>query len=412
MDHFMKRKFGIFAALSFCAFIVYAFYFNSFGADATVMMDFFKVDASQQGFVITIQAIGGLIAALFLALQGERFNKIKVISFGLLLLAAASVLIGVMPAYLRPGSGYYLLLVFAVIGGIGFTAIDVMMNGVITEVYPDKKNTLLPMTHACYGAGTMVAPFFVSMIVNPALCSSFATPYMIVGIASIAVLLLYSLIGRQITPHTPYADMTEMKKRVSENPAEIFKTKTAWLFLLAGFVYFIFQIGIASWFPTYGHQELGIDYSLSGLMSTAFFGGALVIRFLLPLVLKKLPPEKYYVRCGLIAGACMIAAFLIDIVPIVIALSVVGGFLQGGLVVTLVMMCCDAFPTRTASASAIVVFAVNAGSLVGPFVMGKIAETMGSFRVPMLIITGCLILSSLIILYYARTNQSRREQTV
>ncbi len=392
----------LFILMSFCGFIVYAFYFNTFGTNAPVMMEFYRITSAQQGFILTMQSVGGVAAAIFLALNGEKYNKIHVIAFGLLMLCIGCVLIGLAPAY-----GWLIALV--VLSGVGFTFIDVMTNGVISEVYPQRKSTLLPVTHAFYGAGSMLAPLFVTAVVNPEIISSFRFPFLIIGIATAVVCTVYFLAGQSIMKQTPYAHMDEMKKRASENPAEIFKTTTAWVFLIAGILYFTFQIGIASWLPTYCIESAGIGFETAGVLLTAFFGGALVMRFSGALILKKISPKALFSVFGIIAALLMAGAlFVTENVALMTALIVASGFMQGSNVVTLVIMCCETFPKRTASASAIVVIAVNAASLTAPLWMGAMAEKTG-FRIPLLIGCACLAIAAVMIIALGKKLRAQKE---
>lgn len=386
----LDGKNKLFILMSFLAFVVYAFYFNTFGTDAPLMMAFYGITPAQQGFILTMQSVGGIACAVFLALRGERYNKIYVIAAGIAVLAAASLLIGLAP-------GYAWLIVLVVCAGIGFTCIDVMMNGVIPEVYPQHKNTLLPVTHAFYGSGAMIAPLFVTLVVNPSLASSFRMPFLIIGIAAAAVAAVYLAGGKRILPETPYVRMDSMKKRAAENPAEVFHTKTAWMFLAAGILYFSFQIGVASWLPTYCIETAGVSFGEAGMMLTAFFGGALAMRFAGALFLKKMSAKTLFTVFGIAAAALMTAALFTENTALMTALVVASGFMQGSSVVTLVILCCDAFPERTASASAIAVISVNVGSLTAPLWMGAMAEATG-FRVPLLIGCAMLALASVMVL--------------
>ena len=79
----------------------------------------------------------------FLALYGERFNKLHGITAGLSLLGLAALFIGTMPLYCSSGNGYILILVFSLIAGVGFIMIDLLMNSVIADIYPNQKNALL-----------------------------------------------------------------------------------------------------------------------------------------------------------------------------------------------------------------------------------------------------------------------------
>lgn len=404
----LNMEYRLFAVFSFCAFIVYAFYVNSFGTNAGIMMSFFRTTESQQGFVITIQSIGGIITAIWLSLFGERYNKIRVIAACLSLLAAGSILIGTMPAWLSGSSGYFMLLIFVILAGVGYTGIDVMMNGVITETYPHNKNTLLPTAHAFFSSGAMLAPFFVTAIVDTSRPSSFASPFLVIGIMTVIVFVAYSAAGRRIMPSTPYADMEGMRKRVTGNPAEIFKSKKAWLILLACVLYFSYQVGLSIWMPTYFLQEKGFSYKSSGIAATIFFMGALLMRFLSPIIFKLMTVNKFYIFSGLLSAICMAGAFIAGSIPLIIVLVFAGGFFQGAMVIALVIMSCNQFPTRTASASAITVIAYNLAAMVVPLLIGVMAETSG-FVIPMFILISCLLCSILVILLFMYTPNTAKD---
>ena len=72
-----KRTLPLLAALCFALFLLYGVYFNAFGANAESMMAFFGITESRQGFVMTIQSLGGIVMTVLLGLFGA------VIAFGL-----------------------------------------------------------------------------------------------------------------------------------------------------------------------------------------------------------------------------------------------------------------------------------------------------------------------------------------
>ncbi len=399
----------LFIALSFATYFVYAVYFNTFGTDASVMMDYFNITEAQQGLIITAQSIGCISTAIFIALMGERHNKINIIALGLLIFSAACLLIGAIPAFgdrVGVGPAYNLILLLTLTAGVGYTLMDILMNSVITDVYPTRKKTLQPIVHAFYGSGSMLAPLFVTAVVNPGLPRTFSMPFLITGFAAVAVFILYTITGKSILKDTPYFDKAKLMRRKNENPAEVFKTKTSWLFMAAGILYFTFQIGIASWLPTYSMQQVGVSFETSGMMSTAFFGGALVMRFLGPLFLRKMSPRAVFNVFGIISGVLMLAAVFTEDLTAMITLVALSGFMQGSSVVTFIMICCETFPHRTASASSIYALAAAAASMTAPWWMGEIAGRMG-FQVPMVMICVCMLASVLLIFLQGRGEPAR-----
>lgn len=393
----IRGKFLGLIVLLFAVFLMYGTYFNGFGTNAQATMSFFDITETQLGMILTVQALGCILVSVFLALYGERFNKLRGVTVGLLLMGVAALLIGTMTLYCKPGNGYILMLVFSLVAGLGFITIDLLMNGVIADIYPNHKNTLLPFVHAFYGTGAMLAPLFVNALINPELSASFALPYRFIGIAAVAVLVPLLIVAKQAVPETPYADMQEMKKRAKDKPAEVFRNPKSWLFLLAGVFYLIFQNGLSSWLPSFCSEQLSFDTDTAGLMLTVYFAGALTMRFLSPLVYKKIPVARFYALSILLSAVIFALCFLLaPAKPIMFILMAAGGLLQGSAVPALVILCCDAFPERTASASAIVVLAVSIATFIGPVVMGRMIEGLG-FTIPMLAATGCLLVSVLFV---------------
>ena len=386
----LGKKNLVFLISAYCAFIIYAFYFNGFGSNAPVMMAYYGTTSAQQGFILTVQSIGALLAAIYLALQGDRYNKISAAAIGLLIVGVASFSIGFAPSYTQ-------LLLLVVAAGVGYTILDVMANGIIAELFPNQKNTLLPLLHAFFGAGAMVTPLFVASLANPYIPISFTRPFMLVGILAFVVFVFFFIVSRRIMPETPYADMDKVKKHGSGDPAAIFKEKKAWLILVAGFLYFTFQVGLVSWLPSYC-LEIGMDFSTASGMLTAFFLGSLIMRFCGPLFLKKLTAQKAYIIFSLLTAAIIVAALFVTAPMVMIPFLIVGGFMQGSCVAFLFLMAVDAFPHMAGSASSLILIAVNSAFMTAPLWMGYIAElTETGFRLPMLFICASLVFSVLVI---------------
>ena len=403
-----RKLFSLLAVMCIGTMMLYAFYFNTFGSNASVMMDFFVIDNTQQGLIMTVQSVGALAAAVYFSLQGERFNKITVMVLGLLVMLLSAFATGIIPVFTHGTAGYTPLLIFSCIGGIGMTMIGVMSNGILSDVYTKKKDTYIPLMHAFYGAACMVIPIIITNLVSADNPATFAYPYIMIAAVGVVIFIIFSVVGKKIKPLTPYADMSDMKKRVIENPAEIFKTGTAWVILIIGALYFLFQIGMASWLPTYAINDLKVDYSFSGYFCTAFFAGQLVMRFLIPVFLKKMSPQKSFILFLAIGSGVMLLAFLVQDVTLALTLIVIGGFFQGGGGVLTILIACDAFPQRTASASALNAFSSGIASLIGPYIIGAIADASdGSFTAAMIAMVGCLAAASLMLgIYAAKTKKA------
>ena len=389
----LTKKHISFLVLLYSGFIVYALYYSVFGTNAPVMMEHFSITSAQQGLILTTQGMGALLLSVYLALHGERYNKIYIAGIGVLIAGGASVAIGFAPSYT-------ILLLLVVFTGAGYTTFDIMGNGMIPELFPKQKSTLLPLLHAFFGAGAMVTPMLVATMVNPDVPVTFTRPFMIFGILAIVVIMLFFIVSKRVVPETPYADMDSVRKRVSESPADIFKEKKAWYILAASFLYFTYQAGIVSWLPSYC-LEIGMDFSTAGGMLTAYFAGALIMRFCAPLFLKKLTAHRAYILFSLLSAAVITTALFLTTPVVMTPLLIIGGFMQGACVAFLFLMAFKAFPHRTASASALILISINIGSMSAPLWMGFIAEFTG-YRIPLLLVCGSLALSVALVFLLTR----------
>lgn len=386
-------KLAFLAAMCFSMFLVYGIYANSFGVSANLMMAYFNISEAKLGLITTVQAIGAVAVTVFLGLIGEKFNKINGLAFGCILMGAASLIIGLIPKLIPSGSGYNALLLFSVISGLGYMFIDLLMNGVISDVFPEKKSSLLPYVHAFYGGGAMLAPIIVSSLVNTALPESFSKPFFVLGITSIAVFLIFIFIAKMSKQYTPYMDMTEMRARATANPAEIFVEKKAWLLVLACFLLIAFQNSIGLWLTTLCENEYGYSYNDSAFAVSLYYGGILAMRFLSPLIYKKISGIKYFTVFMLTAVALFIVFLFLDVQMIgkYILITLVGLAVGGGCP-TIIIICCDTFPQRSASASSLFASGICLSTFITPVLTGKLIEIYG-FTVPMLLISLFLVCS-------------------
>ena len=390
----INSKHGLFITASFCAYFFLAVPLTVQGSIAPVTMEFYGINAPQQGLIMTMQSIGSLGAGIFVALQGEKYNKINVVALGILILSVIGAAITAIPTYI-------ILLLLVLVMGIGTSFIDILMNSVVTDVYPKQKNTLLPFVHGVFSTGATVVPIIVTRIVEPSIPESFSYPFRVLAISAAAAFALFYISGRRIRPDTPYIEMEATRKRATENPAEIFKTKTAWFFIVVGILYFTFQVGIMMWLPTFAIRDAHADFEIAGMMLTAFFGGSLVMRFLGPLLLRKLTAHQVFTYFGWASAISMLAALFSNNITVMLVLVALSGFLQGSNVATLVLMCGEAFPERTASAASIYSLANNIVLLTTPLWMGILSEHTG-FLFPLAMICVALLMSSTLVFFHGR----------
>jgi len=348
------------------------------------MMHQFGIDSTQQGFLTTIQCIGGMGVSLLCVFFGEKMNKRWMIGFGIVLLCAGSL----ATAF---GTNYMQVLLFALVAGVGYTFMDIMENATAVEVFGDRSKTALPTLHMTFGIGAMVGPyFFVTSIVDPNVSSSFAKPFLIVAFAGVAVFVLFLIASRRMF------GKSKTQKAINavgaQHPGEIFKHPAVWIMLAAGVLYFSFQRGVMTWYPTYMYVTAHVDFQNSGLALTLFLVGSLACRIASPFLFNRFSILKMTITMTFLCGAFMITS--IALAPVAVGLAevfvVAGGIMQGAFVAAFVFLICQMFPGKSASASSVVLIAINIAGILTPLWMASLAGQANDFTAPIYIVCAML----------------------
>lgn len=377
----------------FSAWILYAIFSSLYGSEAAVIMNFFDINSAEQGLLITIQCIGGMAVSLLCVFFGEKMNKLGMIGVGIALLAFGSL----ATAF---GANYMQMMLFALVAGVGYTFMDIMENAAVVDIFPERKKTALPLLHMTYGVGAVIGPFFATAVVDPDMPSSFGRPFFFVAVAGVVVLAFFLVASRKIKiPSAPKNVQSAGLAKEKKHPGEIFKYPSAWVMIAAGVLYFSFQRGIMTWYPSYLYEDISTTFEFSGLATTLFFLGSLACRIFSPALFNRFSILKMSVWMTIFSALCMIASVVIAPVALAFAvvLVVIAGVLQGIFVASYVYLICDLFPGQSASASGVVMIAINLGGITSPLWMGWMKDQLGGYTVPLLIVSLMLIGSAALI---------------
>ncbi len=386
------------------AWILYAIFISLYGSEATVMMGFFGTNTVEQGFLTTIQCIGGLGVSFFCVFLGEKLNKLTMIGFGIILLCAGSIATVF-------GTNYMQIVLFALIAGIGYTFMDIMENASVVDVFGTRTKTALPILHMTFGIGAMVGPYFATAVVDPNLLSSFSRPFLIVGIAAVGVFILFVFASRRM-----FGKGKKQPQKTAtvamQNPGSIFKYPAAWVMMAAGILYFSFQRGLMTWYPSYLIESANVSFTDSGWALTLFFMGSLGCRIASPFLFNRFSILKMTILMTILCGVFMFASVAIAPMSLLLAevFGVAGGVMQGAFVAAYVFLFCEMFPGKSASATSVVLIAINIGGITAPLWMGSMAESIG-FALPLYILFVMLFVCAALIALSYKVNQKRARVT-
>ena len=99
------------------------------------------------------------------------------------------------------------------------------------------------------------------------------------------------------------------------------------------------------------------------------------------------------------------------LVGLSVAMAIAGGVMQGAFVASYVFLICEMFPGKAASASGVVMIAINLGGITSPLWMGWMAEQMG-FTIPLYIIAVMMLGSAGLIAVAHKMNKKTQDQDI
>lgn len=344
--------------------MAYAFSNTMIGPLLPHMIDHYRLDLGQGGFMVTLQSIGGILAILIGGFLADIFKKSRIVIIGFSLYFIGLLVAGSAPSYA------ILLFSFFVIGVSRM--VDTVLNAYIADLYPEKRSTYLNLLHSCFGIGAFLGPLFVQVLLEGE--RTWNQTYRLLSFGCMALLLFFVL----WIPKTP--DIIQQESNLilgKKNFKDLLTSRTMWILCSIMFLYSGHQNGISVWLPMYMESYLNASPALSGMGLSAFWLGIIAGR----LGASFLPPSlkgKKFISIGSLLGGLLLGTGLLLKLPVVlIVFSGFTGLLTGAIIPMLVAMACDKHPQNSGTASSMIFISGTLASMVLPWSIGKIADKIG-----------------------------------
>lgn len=422
-----KYSYALLFVFTCIIFSFYGVYGNISGTGSTAMMRFFGINQVRQGLLRGLPSVVSMSLTIILGSCGDRLNKIYGMDFGVIILGAVSLTMATIPLFFSGEVAYTLSLIVCSLAGFGTITIDLMMNSMVADYFPEKKETLLPIIHAFFGLGSLVSPLLVSLLSDPDHPETYRIPYLVFGIACVTVGALALLNGVSINSTVKAGREANEKAKIEkaeegvsraetepvhkkESTLTIFTDKKAWLYLALCSTFLLFQCGLSSWLTDYCQVRLGYPYKVAAKMLTAYFIGVFIMRFVSPVIYRYLKVSKCFILTSLISTVLAAIFFIFPMQNVSGMYLLMGmiGFLQGASVPGAFLMCCEAFPEKSVSASSIVVMGGLIAGLVSPLLMGWVI-TYYSHQAAMLTVTAGVPVSVLLLIIAGKLPRKKAE---
>lgn len=307
------------------------------------------------GAAISFGFVGSLPVMLFGGRLVDRFGTRPVgVASGLVFAGAG--------AALALTAGYVVLVAVMIVFFAASGAYDVAINAAAIDWEAASRRRAMTLLHAGFSGGAMSG----ALVTGAALAAS--TPYR--GLYPIAGALMALVALWWWAERGP----TAAHRRAESAAATIWRDRLLLLLGLAAALAFIIEGAMESWSAIYLRTALGLP-AMVGASGVALFHGAMLVGRLGTAGVQGALGRRGTLRIGgLVAAVGMVGALLTDVpLLVLIGFGVVGLAVSAAAPVAL-SIAGDARPGRSGQASSAVTVVGYSGFLVGPAIIGGLAE--------------------------------------
>ncbi len=279
----------------------------------------FGINSTLAGFISTITNLGMLVGGIFFGLMADRFGRVKVFSYTVLLFSIASVL-------MYFASNIYLVYLFRFIAGIGAGGEYGACMALLSESISKKH---LGIATSIAGVGAQVGAALAAIL------ASFIIPTLgwemlyVIGVLPIFMVLY---IRRDLKEPEAFND--NQKEQKSSRLADLFATKELALQTFGLSIMVTVQIagyfGLMNWLPSIMQQRLNLSVSGSSLWMVCTILGMSLGMLTFGTIMDKIGPQSAFAIFLLFSSVSVYLLILAtNKFTLVAAAMIVGYFING-----------------------------------------------------------------------------------
>lgn len=351
----------------------------------TTLQSAFGIDMATAGWLSSLFSLVGIVMALPASMI---LNKLGPKKSGVVALvcAIAGSLLGVFTTNIA------VLMGSRVIEGVGVGLISVIGPSIIASWFPEAKRGLPMSIWAVYQMGAQAVMFFLAAF----LTSNFGWQGMWwFGFAACVVaLIFYALCVKSPRPEESYADVESENVSLKEGMS----SPSTWIMALVTFLFCIGCFGFVNWVATYWSTVPSIGES-ANLWVGYFSLAAVVAAIIMGMLLNHIKNRKLFGMAALVLyGAVAVFGLTLDNPAPLIVFTIVYGFMDSGFPCVLWTMTAQTVkkPELAGVATGVVCVGFNAGILVGPPIIGAVAESLG-WTAAGWTIAGCCVFAAILL---------------
>ena len=310
----------------------------------------------QVGNVFLAQAIGLILASLLVGPLIDNQGKRTGLLLGFILI--------VVGLFAVPNStGYYMIMPFMLILGLGGGIIVTAANALVSDISEDRRASTLNLLNLFFGLGGLATPFIGANVMNH---NTIALCYLIAGLAA-GTLVLHVFTAMP-------APTGERGFKFSE-AGPLLGRPALFLLSLQLFLYVACEVGVWNWLPQHLEAQ-GIAHSMAlNILSLGFALGLLIGRVAVSRILVRIPSATVTLVAAALMAITTFGMLQTNDTPVAAVLVFFAGVAMAPVFPTTLAMVGDAFPRMTGTAMGIAITSGWIGLAVSSRIIGAMAGT-------------------------------------
>jgi fucose permease len=343
------------------------------------------VSTAVAGWMFTTSAGGFALGVLLAGAFAGKVHPKSILMVGLSFMAIAAI---VTPLT----SQFPVLLISQLFKGIGFGALDVSINILMTLAFHDSLGESFNSLHSSYGIGALVAPLLLSLsltLMHDAQWAYFT--------GTILAIICVVMLARQNAPSTATLPTKSAQQAQTAllSVRQILRQPLLWLMAFEFFFYIIAEVGFSNWIVTAISQSAVISLALAAPSATVFWIGLTVSRIVGGQVLKRATLGENQLLFICIIGGCL-SCLLVAMFPgqLLISFSACAcaGFFFGPLYPGLMAIAARWYINAPDTISGVMLFSCGISAMIFPALMGLFVPIIGFKWVMTVPALGCLLI--------------------
>ncbi|HUJ20080.1 MAG TPA: MFS transporter [Bryobacteraceae bacterium] len=334
----------------------------------------FALSPEQIGNVFLAQAVGLIIASVSVGPLLDTKGKKTGLLLGLSLIVVALFAV-------PNSSGYYTIMAFILVLGLGGGIIVTAANALVSDISRERRASMLNLLNLFFGLGALATPFIGANLFHQ---NSVALCYLIAGLTA-ATLVLHIL--------TPMPPPTGERGFKFTEAGPLLGRLSLFLLSFLLFLYVSCEVGVWNWLPKHLMAQGIAESTALNILSLGFALGLLIGRIVVSRILIRIPASTVTLFAAILMAITTYGMLQTSDATIAAVLVFCAGVAMAPVFPTTLAMIGDAFPRMTATAMGMAITTGWIGLAFSSRIIGAVAGTDTTrLKTALLVLPACSVI--------------------